>query len=745
MAAIDASAAWTITTGSSNVVVAVIDTGVDYNHVDLAGNIWTNPNAGNDGFVGDVHGYNFVANNGNPMDDNGHGTHVAGTIAAEANNYGVTGVAYSTSIMALKFLNADGSGYLSDAVEAINYATMERTTYGVNVRVDNCSWGGSGFSSALQSAIQAAGNAGILVVTAAGNSGTNNDVSPEYPANYDLPNVISVAASTQTNQLASFSNYGATTVDIAAPGVSIYSTTPNNTYSTYSGTSMATPHVSAVAALAWALDPNATVAEVRNAILQGVTKVSSLSGKVASGGVLNAFNTLKLLEAGMADKPVVGSVAASSSSVTAGAAVTLTAHGITDAGATVTSVRFVLDVNNNGTYDSGDKILGTTSSVAGGAAGIALSTSGYAAGTYHVLAEAENSKGNWSACVATTLTVLAADDYGDSAATATAVGAPVSLSGAIGSSADKDWFKFQAAPGKTYVCTVGLGTLHDSVLYLYDTNGQRQLAFNDDYGGTLASQITWTASTSGTYYLVVAGYGNRYTGTYSLNVAVKGSASASNAVGSSSLAAQAVEDGPMAPPSQSVVDGPTSGPAYLSAATLAWLAAVDGLHGTGGPPVLQDAGGQPVLTEAVASTAPLHDEVLARLSLPDAPLARQGNTLAALEQQLGQASTDEDGRRSDGGRRRAEHDRLRSRFAGRRLVVAGGAVDVKRNPWWGRHSCLPHLCSSPWQTGMSALPGRQECLLSLTDRNVCPTGARYRYRSRMRRLAASSRPVSGIK
>ena len=251
LAAIDAPAAWNITTGSSSVVVAVIDTGVDYNHIDLSANIWTNPNAGNDGFVGDLHGYNFVADNGNPMDDNGHGTHVAGTIAAEGKGIGVTGVAYSTTIMPLKFLDANGSGYLSDAVEAINYATMERTVYGVNVRVDNCSWGGGGFSAAMQSAIQAANNAGIMVVTAAGNSGTNNDTSPQYPANYNLPNVISVAASNQNNQLASFSNYGAATVDIAAPGVSIYSTTPNNTYSTYSGTSMATPHVSAVAAMAW--------------------------------------------------------------------------------------------------------------------------------------------------------------------------------------------------------------------------------------------------------------------------------------------------------------------------------------------------------------------------------------------------------------------------------------------------------------------------------------------------------------
>ena len=268
MAAIDAQNAWTITTGSASVVVAIIDTGVDYNHVDLDANIWTNPGEipGNgidddgNGFVDDIHGYDFVNDDGNPMDDNGHGTHVAGTIAAEGNNAtGVTGVTWSTSIMALKFLAANGSGYLSDAVEAINYATMMRTRYGVNVRVENNSWGGGGFSSAMQAAIQASNDAGILFVAAAGNSGTNNDAVAQYPANYDSPNVISVAATTQNGQLASFSCYGATTVDIAAPGVSILSTTPNNTYSTYSGTSMATPHVSAVAALAWAVNPTATV------------------------------------------------------------------------------------------------------------------------------------------------------------------------------------------------------------------------------------------------------------------------------------------------------------------------------------------------------------------------------------------------------------------------------------------------------------------------------------------------------
>jgi hypothetical protein len=306
MTKIHAQDAWNTSTGSRSVVVAVIDTGIDYTHADLAANIWTNPRetAGNgrdddgDGFVDDVHGYNFVANTGDPRDDNGHGTHVSGTIAAVGNNgLGVAGVNWSTSLMALKFLNNQGQGYLSDAVRAINYTTMERTRYGVNVRVINASWGGGSFSSAMQNAIQAASDAGILFVTAAGNSATNNDASPQYPANYAPPNVISVAASDQNDKLASFSCYGATTVDIAAPGVSIYSTLPGNRYGAYSGTSMATPQVAGVAALAWSVAPNASMADVRNAILQGADRIATLSGKVVTGGRLNAYNTLQRLKA----------------------------------------------------------------------------------------------------------------------------------------------------------------------------------------------------------------------------------------------------------------------------------------------------------------------------------------------------------------------------------------------------------------------------------------------------------------
>ena len=238
---IDALQAWNITTGSRNVVVAVIDSGVDYTDPDLAANIWTNPNAGRDGFSGDLHGYNFVANTGDPMDAYGHGTFVAGEIGAVGNNgTGVTGVNWNVTIMPLKFLDSTGNGYTSDAIRAINYATMERTQFGVNVRVINCSWSSGGDDPALEAAIQAAGNAGILVVAAAGNAAANNDATPQYPANSPSPNVVSVAATDSHDQLATFSDYGLT-VQLAAPGVSIYGALPGGQYGYSSGTSMAAP------------------------------------------------------------------------------------------------------------------------------------------------------------------------------------------------------------------------------------------------------------------------------------------------------------------------------------------------------------------------------------------------------------------------------------------------------------------------------------------------------------------------
>ncbi|UUO05366.1 S8 family serine peptidase [Blastopirellula sp. J2-11] len=310
---IDAPEAWEITTGNPNVVVAVIDTGVDYTHPDLIHSMWVNPgeiagdgidNDGN-GFVDDVYGYDFLNNDGDPLDDNMHGTHVAGTIAAEGENAaGVVGVASSASIMALKFLSASGSGSTADAVRALNYATMMKKLYGVNVVATNNSWGGGEYSSALYNAIKASGDEDILFVAAAGNNGTNNDVTPQYPASYGLDNVISVAATDHNDQLAGFSNYGASSVDIAAPGVGIVSTITRGRYLSLSGTSMAAPHVSGVIALAYSVNPSATMEQIKAALLGGVDNVAGLHGKVSTGGRLNALGTLHQLNFSVSDASI---------------------------------------------------------------------------------------------------------------------------------------------------------------------------------------------------------------------------------------------------------------------------------------------------------------------------------------------------------------------------------------------------------------------------------------------------------
>lgn len=235
----------------TQVVVGIVDTGVDYNHPDLRDNMWKNPGeiAGNNrdddgnGFIDDVYGFNFVNNTGNPMDDNAHGTHVAGTIAASLNNsQGVAGIASGAAkLMALKFLDANGSGTYANAIRALNYATM-MSGRGVNLKVLNNSWGGYGNVPALEDAVNTTNVAGMLFVAAAGNETNDNDGEfKAIPASYTANNIISVAATNNLDQLASFSNYGATTVDLAAPGVGILSTTPGNRYQSFNGTSMAAP------------------------------------------------------------------------------------------------------------------------------------------------------------------------------------------------------------------------------------------------------------------------------------------------------------------------------------------------------------------------------------------------------------------------------------------------------------------------------------------------------------------------
>ena len=296
---ISALRAWAKTQGSGRVVVAVIDTGVDYNHLDLSANVWTRP-AGlapySDpelGTVDDVHGFDAADLDGDPMDDNGHGTHVAGIIGAVGdNNEGMSGVNWKVEIMPLKFLGRNGSGTTRDAIECINYA-IARKRDGVNVRVISASWGSTMYSRALEDAIRAAGREGILFVAAAGNSSTSNDRRPHYPSNYNLPNVLSVAALNRHDALAHFSNYGAKTVHLAAPGAEILSTWLNNEYEEHSGTSMATPVVSGVAALVLALNPDLTAEQLRARLLDSVDKLPALEGKVASGGRVNAARAVR--------------------------------------------------------------------------------------------------------------------------------------------------------------------------------------------------------------------------------------------------------------------------------------------------------------------------------------------------------------------------------------------------------------------------------------------------------------------
>jgi len=253
---------------------------------DLKNQMWTNlgeipgdgiDNDGN-GFVDDIYGYDFVNGDSDPWDDHGHGTHCAGTIGAEANNgKGVAGVSWGPKIMALKFLNNEGSGYTSGAIAAIDYAVM------MGAHLTSNSWGGGSYSRALEDAIRAANTRGQLFVVAAGNDGRNNDVGPTYPCNVNVENVICVAATAQNDQMASFSNYGAASVHIAAPGVKIYSTLPDNKYQAYSGTSMATPHVAGAAALVLDFLPTLRHAEVREILLDSADRLDTLSGKVATG------------------------------------------------------------------------------------------------------------------------------------------------------------------------------------------------------------------------------------------------------------------------------------------------------------------------------------------------------------------------------------------------------------------------------------------------------------------------------
>lgn len=306
---VDAPEAWSITKGSRKVVVAVVDTGIDYTHPDLKNNMWINEKELNgtdgvdddgNGFVDDIYGYNANAGTGDPMDGHSHGTHCAGTIGAVHNSIGVAGVIANVRLMAVKIFSDGGSTSTAAIVEGIHYAADN------GAHVMSNSWGGGGASQAISDSIKYAHSKGIPFVAAAGNNGSDNDKRANYPSNYDIDNIIAVAAYQEDSKIASFSSYGQNTVDVAAPGVGILSTVPKGKYASYSGTSMATPHVSGVVALLlslnadkWLLPPgqdrNTTLnpKEIRDLLIATSVKAESLSGRSVSNGRASAGLLLK--------------------------------------------------------------------------------------------------------------------------------------------------------------------------------------------------------------------------------------------------------------------------------------------------------------------------------------------------------------------------------------------------------------------------------------------------------------------
>ncbi len=537
---INAEAAWNITTGSANVIVAVIDSGIRYTHQDLAAQMWLNPGevAGNgvdddgDGYVDNVHGINAITGSGNPMDDNDHGTHCAGTIGAAANDGNPhVGVAWVVRLMACKFLDANGSGNTSDAIECINFAVAN------GARVLNNSWGGGPFQQGLFDAIVAARNQGALFVAAAGNGGTdgvgdNNDLTPSYPASYSVDNIISVAAVDRANQIASFSNFGQNSVHLGAPGVAIFSSTSgaNNEYKTFNGTSMATPHVSGVAALVLAQSPGITYGELRQRILQGVVPIAALNGKTQTGGRLNAFNALSLSTGG--DNVLELSVNSPDGTTLA-------------AGATVPIYVKVTDLTNVNTATVTGSIpaQGNTAFLNNGVAPDVAANDGVysanitvpAAGTSFTLTLVASAPGKVSVTNAVNFTIVRSspNDMFANALVIPGAGGTVLGTNLNATSQSQEpslcgvgggktvWWRWTALQNQITTITT-LGSDFDTVLGVYTGNAVNALTSvtcNDEVpGGFHTSEVIFQAAVGTTYQIAVDGYFGEE-GTISLTLA----------------------------------------------------------------------------------------------------------------------------------------------------------------------------------------------------------------------------------
>ncbi len=513
--------AWDLTTGSSNVIVAVIDTGIRHSHRDLAGNMWRNPGeiAGNgvdddgNGIVDDVFGFNSITNTGDPMDDNGHGSHCAGTIGGSANDAGEqVGVAWTVRLMGLKFLNADGGGNLSDAIKCIDYAIAK------GAHIISGSYGGGGFSQATADAIERARQAGILCVFAAGNETNNNDANPAYPASYPHNNIISVAAIDRAGALANFSNFGATSVDLAAPGVAIFSCNFQNdsAYQTISGTSMATPHVAGVAALLKARNPGEGYAAIRERLLGSTRALTALQGKVATGGMVQARAAMDL----SADGTLEVSLSISPSPLRAGEPATLIAR-ITDlapvTGATVTGAlgaSTTMVFKNDGIAPdtrAGDDLYTARVTVPETASGnIAFTLAATAPGkadfsggiSIPVVSRATND--NFAAAAA--LNLAATPIQSTNVDCSRETGEPAHAGNTGGRSVWWTW----TAPSAGAVQISTTGSSFDTLLAVYTgsaLNALTLVASNDDTSmGALQSAVEFTAVAGTTYRIAVDGF-----------------------------------------------------------------------------------------------------------------------------------------------------------------------------------------------------------------------------------------------